>query len=455
MLKHISEWRGVILIVLFFHLVLLLFTKFTAWPEMTFWPYLILKGWLPYQDIAIVHTPVLLADLTIFYKIFGLGLIQLKIYTWILILSTDVLLFWVTRRLWDKKIAFLSLLVYIPIQIFFGGNGLWFDLALAPLALAIYYNIRKRSYIWAGLWWGIAAFTKQTAFWLLIPIVFIIVRRALKEPPLKRIKPIGKLALGAGLMFLISFITLSLLGIWGDFWLWAVRFGVTKLPASAGQIHLPTIRQFVIASFPFLILTFSTLRLKKSHTLITWAIFASLGTFPRWEMFHIQPGLPFLAIGLGAVLSRFSKFKQSEKIALTLGLTLFAIVITRQGVRDFGGKTRFFEPEVLKVAAYIKQNTRSGDAIYVANAWDSLYVLSDTIPATRPWLPYLAWYMEIPGIQDLVVASMTIKPPKLIVQGQYQNSGLGAYRPAQINTFITENYKLTVNVEGYDIWSPK
>jgi len=66
--------------ILLLHVIFLLNLKFTAWPEMLFWPYLMLKGWLPYRDIAIAHTPVLLADLTIFFKIFGLGLLQLKIY---------------------------------------------------------------------------------------------------------------------------------------------------------------------------------------------------------------------------------------------------------------------------------------------------------------------------------------------------------------------------------------
>ena len=63
-------------LILILHLVLLFNLKFTPWPEMLVWPYLILKGWFPYQDIAIAHTPVLLADLAIFGKIFGVGLVS-------------------------------------------------------------------------------------------------------------------------------------------------------------------------------------------------------------------------------------------------------------------------------------------------------------------------------------------------------------------------------------------
>ena len=117
----IKEKRTLILfiLVLLFQLYLFLGTRFTAWPEMTFWPYLILKGWLPYKDIAIAHTPLLLLDLSIFYKLFGVGVLQLKLYTWILVLLTDLTLFFVVKRIWDEKKAILSLAFYVSLQFFY------------------------------------------------------------------------------------------------------------------------------------------------------------------------------------------------------------------------------------------------------------------------------------------------------------------------------------------------
>ena len=447
MLKALLSAKWLIFFILLFHLILLLTLRFTSWPEMTFWPYLMLKGWLPWRDIAIAHTPLLLVDLSIFYKIFGLGLVQLKVYTWILILATDFLLYWVAKRLWDKKIALLSLLFYIPLQIFYEGNGLWFDLALAPLALAIYYNLEKKKYLWAGIWWGIAFFTKQTAIWFVIPIFFTIL-----HTPFNKAK---KIALGAAAVSLIFFLALLLLGLWADFWLWAVKFGVAKLPLSYGQMKFPTIRLFLIAALPFFILTLTTLRLKKSYSVLSWVIFASLGVVPRWELFHFQPALPFLAIGLGIITSELSRLRQVERIAVAIGLLLFAVVISRQGIRDFRGGTRFFEPEVLKIADYINDNTEKDEEIYLGNAWDSIYVLSETIPAGRPWLPYLSWYLEVHGIQDVVVDDLVLDPPNLIVLGEYQESGLGSYKPKAIDSFILENYKLTDKIDGYEIWRLK
>lgn len=449
MLKALLSAKWLIFFVLLLHSILLLTLKFTAWPEMTFWPYLMLKGWLPYQDIAIAHTPLLLVDLTIFFKLFGLGLVQLKVYTWLLILATDFLLFWVVKRVWDKKIAILAVLFYIPLQIFYEGNGLWFDLALAPLALAIYYNLERKNYLWTGIWWGISFFTKQTAFWFLAPIAFALLRPLLKTQLLKVFK---KFVIGAGLIGVISFILLTIFGIWGEFWLWAIKFGITKLPVSSGQISFPTMRQFILAIIPFLLIFLTSLRLKETRSILVWTFFAALGAFPRWGLFHFQPALPFLALGLAITFFHLSKLKFSERTIFYMGLALILVFISRQFVRDFRGGTRFFEPEVLRVADYIRENSERGDKIYVANAWDSLYVLTDTIPGTRPHVPYLPWYLEIPFIQDAMAVSLEISQPKLIIKGEYQESGLGSYKPPHLNKFISENYKLTDKIDGYEIW---
>ncbi|PJE69384.1 hypothetical protein COU96_00030, partial [Candidatus Shapirobacteria bacterium CG10_big_fil_rev_8_21_14_0_10_38_14] len=99
---------------------------------MILWPYFILKGLLPYRDIAMAHNPLLIFDLAIFYKIFGISLFNLKIYTWVLILLTDLLIYWVAKKITKReKVALLSLAFYVLWQPFFEGNGVWFDLVLA------------------------------------------------------------------------------------------------------------------------------------------------------------------------------------------------------------------------------------------------------------------------------------------------------------------------------------
>jgi len=56
------------------HIVLLLTLKFTAWPEMLLWPYLLIKGYMPYSDIAIAHTPLLILKLAIVFRLLRLNI---------------------------------------------------------------------------------------------------------------------------------------------------------------------------------------------------------------------------------------------------------------------------------------------------------------------------------------------------------------------------------------------
>jgi len=425
--------KSILVVFLLFHLFLLISLKFTAWPEMTLWPYLITKGWLPYRDIAIAHTPLLLVDLTILYKLFGVGLWQLKIYTWLLILLTDALLFWVVREIWNRKTAILSLLFFIPFQLFYEGNGLWFDLALAPIALIIYYFLKKKDYLWAGIFWALAFLTKQTAFWFLIPAGLMFFQGISLQKPRKLIERSRKFALGILGTFLIAILTIWMLGFLKDFYYWTFEFGVGILPKAQGQINLPTLRQLVISFFPFSILAFLPFVQKRKD---------------------FKPALPFLAIVGGLVLSQINKRKPIIKILLAGYVVLSIFLVSKFYLREWGRETRFFESGVKEIVVYIEENTVQNDKIYVLNAWDSVYAWSDTLPAVRPWVPHLPWYMKLPGIQEDIVSSLDIVRPKLIVQGEYSETGLGSYKPELIDEFIEDNYEVGDKIDNYLILFP-
>ena len=277
------------------HLLLLLNMKFTAWPEMLLWPYLWLHGVLPYKDAAIVHTPLLLMKLVVFYKLFGVGIFQLKVFTWLIVIFTDALLFFITQRLWGKKTALIALAVFVPWQIFFDGNGLWFDLLLAPLVLLTFYFAETKRYFWSGIFFGLMFFTKQTAVFFAIPILFS------KIDYKKFIFGF----LGLSLVWILGIWTL---GIFPYFYNWAIKFGIFILPRSSGQIQLPDLRTLLIACLPFGI--FLPLFFNKkilNINLALWAIAGSLGAYPRFEYFHFQPAVPFLAIATGIVFSEVKR----------------------------------------------------------------------------------------------------------------------------------------------------
>lgn len=449
--------KKILAVLLALHLFLLLGLKFTAWPEMTLWPYLITKGWLPYRDIAIAHTPLMLVDLTIVYKIFGVGIWQLKIYTWLLILLTDGLFYWIASKIWNKKTAIISLLFFIPLQLYYEGNGLWFDLALVPIALLIFHFLNKKDYLLAGIFWVLAFFTKQTAFWFLIPIGFTL----LQDFSFKKLKKVvqGKMefVIGATATFAVLMFLSWILGFYKDFLYWAFQFGIGVLPRAQGQINLPSLRQSAISLFPFSILLVLPFIKKKKELfqLAFWSLAGLMGAFPRWELFHFQPALPFLAFLGGLAITQIKKDQMILKIIVASYLFANLFLVSNFAIKEWGGGTRFFEPEVNRLAAYVKEKVEIDEKIYILNAWDSVYAWSNTLPAERPWVPHLAWYMELPGIQEDIVQSLDIVRPKLILQGEYAEVGLGAYKPTLVDDFIQENYELSDNIGNYLFWIPK
>ncbi len=458
-IKSKSHLGVVVVALLLVHLFLLLNLTFTAWPEMLFWPYLILKGWLPYTDIAIVHNPLLLIDLSIFYSIFGIGLIQLKMYTWITILAIDLILFWVVKQFWDKKTAIYALAAYIPLQIFYEGNGLWFDLTLALVALCVFYFLKKQKFLWTGIFWALAYLTKQTAVWFLPVIAYSAWRQSSQK--IKTLKPqIGRFLKGMLIVFIPAAVILTVLGVEKDFFFWAVDFGISDLPQASGQVVWPTVRQLFLALLPFSVFIFFVFSKNKSlrkdgMELMIWAIVGFLGAFPRWGLFHFQPAIPYLAIGIGIAIANREKFKPVFRYLLIIYLVVVSLMVIVKFSREWGGNERFFEPEVVEVAEHIRQEIDTNENIYVLNAWDHLYTLSSTLPAVRPWIPHLAWYMELDGVQEGIVENLEKIQPKLIVMQPFAEFGLGSYKPELIDQYVFQNYEVKDTISGYLFLTPK
>lgn len=436
-----------LIILILFQLFIFTKTEFTAWPEMNLWPYLILKGWLPYKDFAIVHTPFLIFILSLFNKIFGVGIAQLKFFTWAFIVFSNLTLFFVVKKLFDEKKALLTLFIYIPLLIFFQGNGLWFDLALAPLGILIYFFLAKEKYLLVGIFFFLSIFTKQTAIWFSIPILFQILQR-------HKFSIKGSwLAVDYFLLGLLSPALITLILFWifkflPEFSFWAIRFGVLYLPGAFGQIHFPSLKELIVSFVPFLFLFLYLYKFKKKTNwpLVVWAIFGILGTYPRWEWFHYQPALPFVAIIASLVF--FNSNKKIERVVWSL---LFIAVIFLSGryiYRNWGLETRFYDSQTKKVVIEVKEKVLPNDKIQVINYWDNIYPLTDTLPSFKPWIPYLSWYLKYPSIENKYVYEMGINKPNVIVQGKFVENSPNSYLIFELQSFLENFYVPIKTIDG-------
>ena len=422
----------VLVLVLGLATAVLLLTRFTAWPEMIAWPYLTLNGSLPYESIAVAHTPLLIFLLTGFYAIFGVGVVQLKIATWLLFFTTVFLLWKVAKEMWSEKVALWAVALYLPLFLIFEGNGLWFDHALAPIALLLYWLLTKRRFFWAGVTFALGVFTKQTFVWFSLAVVFYFFAKKLKD------KSFAIMVFGGLLSTIFVLAVLQLLGLLPSFYFWTVVFGVFYLPTAAGQISFPAMRQLVFAGLPLTAAFFSP-------ELIPWVIAGSLGVFPRWELFHFQPALPFVALALAALVAQKSRAK--------LAYFYFAVILVffvRFLVINFNSSVRFYESEVVQVAEHVQEIASPQEKIYVANYWDSVYAYSGTMPAINPLVPYLSWYLSFPNVEQLMTKQLVGERPAIIVQGKY-GAGLFSYKRTMVVEFIERNYEVVKEFENVEI----
>lgn len=410
---------------------------------MLFWPYLMLKGWLPYRDIAIAHSPLLVVLLTAFYKLVGVGIWQQKIISWLIPILSDCLLFYFFNKLFGIKKAVLALVFYILFQVYYDGNGIWFDHALAVFSILIFYCLEKKNFFWTGLLWAVALLTKQTAFWFFLPILYYFLIYPNKK---KFIVDSLKGFLSVILLFILI---LVILGIQRDYFHWSIVFGTGILPKINAKIS--SIKVLVTSLVPFLVFTplFVFKSKKKIIGFFIWSVAGMMGAIPRFELFHFQPALPFLALSYSSLVIQTLQPK-GKKIFLLIPL-ITLILVSRGIYRKTNIPDRFIEPNDQKIIASVKSLTTSNQTIFVTNYWDNVYPLTETLPAIRPFIPQLPQYISQPGIEDTLVANLAQVKPKVVIRGEYNTPGSEVYRFEKINHFIDNNYRTVETVNGIDI----
>src|SRR3989344_6829290 len=200
------------LFLILIHLFLLFNLRFEAWPEMLIYPYLLNHGFKLYQDIINPYPPLFTTVLASFFAVVNLSVLNLKIFTWALILVTDLLIFLIARCRSGFKSALMALGFFVIFQPLLDGNGLWYDLALTPiLLLAFHFN--------APVLLAAGFFIKQSVVWL-FPLMY----RQWKQ-----------LTLALLSFFLFFCILFALQGNLSDYLFWPWRFAFTIFPFMPGH----------------------------------------------------------------------------------------------------------------------------------------------------------------------------------------------------------------------------
>ncbi len=449
------------IILLGLHLFLLVNLRFTAWPETISFPYYINNGFKFYGSFVNAYTPILTLALTFLYRIFGYNLPVLKIFTWSLILTSDVLIYLIIKKIANKKLAVVGLLFYVLTQPFLEGNQLWYELAMVPPILLGICFLFKNNSNWniflAGLFLGIAVLVKQNS---IVYLLFCIPYLLYRERQIKKI-----------LIFLIgpSILALSFIGIlffsnsliW--FLNWIFVYPMTFWKTFPGYVQMTiTLRQtavLILLAIPLLwslivlrkrILKDNILLLSLGGYLISFILF-----YPRFGFLHFQSGLTFYAIFLGILLSRL---KIRPIIIFLYGLTVFGLISVPVIKADWQKETRFWSNHDLQLAKIIQEKTAGPGRIYLLGLNSNYYTFMKKLPP-KPWMDNFGWCFEYPGMQKEVIADWSKDNLKniVIVDAQPGNwYDLGTYQPKEIIDWVKQNYVRKEELEkGIWLWQIK
>ena len=434
-----KKYYLVILILLGIHLFLLINLKFTVWPEMLSYPYLRNNGYLLYKDMIHPYPPVLTMALSIVYKLFGYKLIALKVFTWLIILANDILIFLISKKLTKSfKFSVLSLAFYVTIQPFLEGNQLWFDLAIVPTVLFSTYYLLQKKYFWSGLFLGAAILTKQTAgLYLIFGMAYI----ACKE---KNFKKVLEFVIGPIILFAILIVRLITEGAILGFFNWTLIYPLTLFSKFQGYVQMALSGHQWLILVLLVIPVIPVLFIRKFSLITFYLLLSFIMIYPRFSFFHFQPGLAFIAIFYGVFLSRVRFFYM---LHATYYILLFVLICLPVLKTDWQKEARFWGNEEIKTAGIISQKTNPKDLIYLLGPQSGLYVFSGRLPP-KPWTDNYVWYLEIPGIQEGIIKMWKENKPEIVFTNNIQAGNwydLGTYRPQKIVDWI-RNEKIETSI---------
>ena len=452
----IRSWL-LILLILLVHLILLINTRFTLWPEMVVYPYLVNKGFFLYKEIINPYPPILTFFLTIFAKIVGYHPVPYQILTWIFILTIDLSIFYIAKKIFKKlHSALASLLFFMILSIPFGVNGLWFDLVQTSFILfATYYfyqYLQKPKQIDTLLLpffsLTIAFFIKQQAIWLILwftIVLFLKFRTRIFDIFLKNFYLFAPFIF----LFLIQILAFWQKGTLFDFIYWTIYFPFFKASTMPGYILLPTLRQFLPIAALFLLFTPAFFKTKfETNFLISTAFVSLFFAYPRFDYFHLIPSLALISVMFGENLKNLSISNFPARAVFVFSLFFLVFFTGRYLTRNWHQDVRFFEKDVMQAAAFLAKITSSSEPIYIQNGPDQILPLANRLPV-KPWADEFPWYLETKDVQDKVLAGIITQNPKFIIFKPYDNGPiyeLGVYRPKEITDYLDENYQNLIEI---------
>lgn len=435
-----------------FHILLLANWSFTLWPEIIVYPYLLNNNFSLYTEIFNPYPPALIYLLSIFSSLTSYSITSFQIFTWVIILVIDILVYKISYILFKSlRRAVLSLLFFVLFSIPLAVNGIWFDLVQTPIILLFVFFLIKsleekqnKSLYLASILLAIGVFIKQSAALLYIPFIILLISNNThwKKIVFKLISPLI-------ILFGVHLLFFSYLGIVKSYIYWNFTFPLFEASSSPGYVLLPNGMQLLIILS--LILIFIPLFNSKNYlikNILLISPFLIFYLYPRFDYFHLIPFLALISLLFGMNVQAFKKSSNLIRLISIVGFVIIISFSLRYYLLNYGNTIRFFEPEIIEAARVLEKINTDSEDVYILNGPDQLLPLASLNPI-KPWADEFPWYLENNNHQEKILASLKKENPKYIVFKPYENKGkyeLGSYKPIKIVNHVFNNYEDTIQL---------
>lgn len=449
-----------ILILLLVHLLLLINTQFTLWPEMVVYPYLLNNNFLLYQDIINPYPPLLTWFLALFAKIFGYLPPSYQVLTWVIILIIDLSIYIISQKVFKNKLFALSSVAFFTLlSTPFGVNGFWFDLVQTPLILwALYFfhkflnskagSAIKVNFFVSFLLLTIAFFIKQQVFW--VALLFLTLAFAKYKFKIPRFFSIHyTISLPFFVLLTSQMFYFYKQGNLDNFLFWVFYFPTFLASTMPGYVLLPSAKQMLVVLALFVLFVPTMVRKSQILFLATPAVLI-LFAYPRFDYFHMIPALAVISLAAGFNFKNFFKIDRSIYLFLIPSILILSTFAIRHLVFSWHKETRFFEREIYQTSKVVELLTDKNERIYVQNGPDQIFPLVNRLPI-KPWADEFPWYLEVPNLQERVIGSLEKDKPMYIISQPYlrgKKYELGSYRPDDIANYIDNNYENFAKIDN-------
>lgn len=443
-----------LLILSVLHLAALSQLKFTIWPEILSYPYLLLNNFLPYKDFILPYPPGLVFGLGLLYKILGISDFSLKIITWTWIIATDAMVYAILLRNVKNTVAALFLLLYIILQSFLDGNQLWFDYAmLFPLLTSFWLFIKwsatrnSRILFLMGLSMGMALIIKQTTV-IYTFLILIYMAYLLKN----KIIDLKDFLLGLFIPPFIVLIYLLYSGSTSYFFNWVIYYPISYWPKFPGYVQFLITPAFTRIALSLLLPSIGVLlvlkkKVKNLPAVLFYLAAGLIAVYPRFSYFHLQPALAFLIIFYAIIFENINSKLKYTYLILFIPIFLFInrLILPFQVMQS---------PTVDSQVTFIKALSQKKDRVFLVNVSSDKFVYSGTLPS-RPWADNFGWYLEIPSIQESVIKGIEMDAPRYVFRQKPLDGNwfdLGVYEPKKILEYIKSNYTKIEEKDNMEVW---